>query len=428
MAAVAPTKQAPVVAAVAPTKQAAAVAPTKLVPVSGGTSTKFVPIRSIDQPSRFQKPAPEVAASLVYEEPLRLTHHEQWISKGMLENIVMTKEGPVSQEQFFQTGARTYYIQEYGPDGNIKFKGAASTRPEGRPVTFAAPRQHWDPTRSAPPMHGAPEADNFNLRPFQNQWDNPKPSKNFVAPNFAAPPKQHIWYDIPKSEAQKPVFPWESKARHTTRVFQEDPESEIELWSAEVEVEQPKPAYRAMPSQQAKPQPQPRAMPPATQAMQAPSTVGAPLKALFPWEEKPRTVTRVFAGEAYNPAIMYEPMYAGKETEEEEDEEPEEVYDDQPADADSWGWFSSRENKWDTDPAIRDYVLGLKRRKIVSADVPLGISEVVSSPPIGRSGPTWPSGNFDDDQDEEWVSAFYLMSIGRLVCFHVLTSSIRTPS
>lgn len=352
-----------------------------------------MPIRSINILSRFEgatTPAAPAAPAAPTIEPARSTHYQEYVSKGRHERVVITKEGPVSQEQYFQTGARTYYIQDYWPSGDLKSKKAAtSPKLEVQTITFSAPHQNWDPTRSPPPTHGAPEADMLHLQPFKNEWDNPNPTRHyqpFVPPEFAPPPKHHLWYDIPKSDSEKTIFPWEAKARQTTRVFSEHGHTlprpianpEIELWNAEVEE---KPVEK-----KATPRYAPRVfLPPVTTA---------PLKALFPWEEKPRTVTRVFAGEEYTPEVSYE---------EYKDEEDAESVVESDA-GDSWGWFSSRENKWDTNPAIQDYVLGLRRRKVVTADVsggPAATRDAASSQ-ARRSAPTWVNDQFDD-QEEEWV-------------------------
>lgn len=94
-----------------------------------------------------------------------------------------------------------------------------------------------------------------------------------------------------------------------------------------------------------------------------PVTSAAPhVKPIFPWEQKPRAVTRVFAGEAPEP--IYESEHS--ETESEEDEETEDEVDDAPPPPPQYqerpfGRYQL-ENKWDNDPHIRNYVASFQKR------------------------------------------------------------------
>ncbi|KAA8905770.1 nucleotide-diphospho-sugar transferase [Sphaerosporella brunnea] len=266
------------------------------------------PIRSIDQPSRSQ-------------ENFTHSHYEKFKADGKLGEFVMTKDGPVAQSKYFQTSTETYHIQEYYPDGkpiseNIAAAEEKMAAAKQEPEQFVAGIQHWDPTKSAPPQHGAPEADKLRIVQYQNEWDKPS-SAPFVAPTFAPPPKQHLWYEVPGASTQqdapaKTIFPWESKPRHVTRVFRD-------------------------------------VIPPAPQP---------PVEELVEEEE-----------------VFYD------------SEEGESTTDPTEADetlvgAEEWKNFVSRENKWDTDPAIKDYVLGLRKRRSQASEPPVSPAVLAEVPPI----------------------------------------------
>lgn len=315
------------------------------------------PIRSIDQPSRSQ-------------ENFTHSHYEKFKADGKLGEFVMTKDGPVAQSKYFQTSTETYHIQEYYPDGkpiseNIAAAEEKMAAAKQEPEQFVAGIQHWDPTKSAPPQHGAPEADKLRIVQYQNEWDKPS-SAPFVAPTFAPPPKQHLWYEVPGASTQqdapaKTIFPWESKPRHVTRVFRDvippGPQPPVEELVEEEEV--------FYDSEEGESTTDPTEVTPAHEE--------PPLRALFPWEQKPRTVTRVFAHDT-TPQARSRPDAAPKYVAGEADETL--------VGAEEWKNFVSRENKWDTDPAIKDYVLGLRKRRSQASEPPVSPAVLAEVPPI----------------------------------------------
>lgn len=138
------------------------------------------------------------------------------------------------------------------------------------------------------------------------------------------------------------------------------------------------------------------------------------MKAIFPWEKKPRRTSRVFADEV--PVL------------EEDDEEHEDVLDfhDTAQDTEEWKDYT-RENQWNSVPGIREYVSGLKSHRtsnfqsaepsprvagnygskaVVDERPPLPITPA----PIRRTGPHWLSaeeGKFPSaagiPSQEDWV-------------------------
>ena len=338
----------------------------------GGNEPKFVPIRSIDKPSRY------------LENFTTHHHYERFKSQGSLGDFVITKHGRVAQDEYFQTGANTYTIRKHArPPTHDKTAGP------GQP--FHAPQSHWDPTKSAPPQDGAPEANKLTIQPYPNAWDSRVSTSPFVATTFAPPPRHHLWYDIPEAtkpqEAPKTVFPWEEKPRHrVTRVFMDDPQSihEDPFEGSQQEWTPPAPEW----------------------STQEPEHVAAaaepPLKPLFPWEQKPRTVTRVFADD--------ESTSSNHDSSEHDDDTASEVS----TEGNEWRRFVSRENRWDTDPAIRDYVLGLRKRQhqAIGEAPPLLIArgEVppITPAPLRRAAPTQAKAEQHEAPEEpEWVSASF---------------------
>lgn len=352
-------------------------------------SPKFVPIRSINQPSRYLEnfkqqltASPPAPASPVAEEAIPPpayeaaaaagTHHQQYVAEGQVGDFVLTKEGPIEQEKYFQTGAGSYTVKEEWDEEDMS-------------EPFFAPQQDWDPTKSAPPQHGAPEAAQLQVQKLENIWDKPATTaKPFVTPNFAPPPLHHLWYEIPQTvpepreaPASKAIFPWETKPRQVSRVFAD-------------------PAAPAVADEKAKRADVPPP-PPVGLATAARTETEAPLKQVFPWEAKPRTVTRVFAGDD-GPQLQPE-----SREESVDDDLPRSVSGSE----DSFASFASRENKWDTDPAIRDYVLGLRRRKSQTPDDIAAIPGAldVTPVPVRRAPPAWVAdeGAADEETEPEWV-------------------------
>ncbi|KAF8536925.1 hypothetical protein BDD12DRAFT_260268 [Trichophaea hybrida] len=391
---------------------------------------KFVPIRSIDQPSRYHEnfipegtaeepvsPTPQTSSrhNIIEEgnpppydsdsEPP--THHQQYATEGNIGEYVLTNEGPVPQAQYFQTGAGSYHVFQQGK--------TASPQPEiaAEAGTFSAPRQNWDPTKTAPPQHGAPEADQLHVQTYLNEWDRPDGSSGlFVAPAIAPPPLHHLWYDIPQASPEpqeappsKLLFPWEAKPRQVARVFSAPTVSEPGTSNKEDNS-----STREDPQS---PVVGPVGFPPSR-------TQAASLKPVFPWEEKPRTVTRVFANDD-SPQIQ-------PEVQSEDTGYDENYGDDLPRsmvgsdEGESWKRFTSRENKWDTDPAIRDYVLGLRRRKSLAPDdvpiVPGALDEIppVTPAPIRRTAPAWVADEGGEEEEEisEWDPERKLEELRRL--------------
>jgi glycogenin glucosyltransferase len=345
---------------------------------------QFVPIRSIDQPSRSQ-------------ENFTHSHYEKFKADGMLGEFVMTKEGPVAQAKYFQTSTDTYHIQEYHPDGKPVSENDEPEAPKEKvPGPFVASRQHWDPTRSAPPQHGAPEADKLRIKSYENEWDKPR-SSNYVAPAFAPPPKQHLWYDMPGASTQagappaKTIFPWEAKPRQVTRVFNDVIPAAPEPQAEEPEVEEEEVYYD---SEEGESSADP------TEIIQAP--VEPPLRTIFPWEQKPRTVTRVFAQDV-SPQVRRAPAAAAPEYDVADEA------DEALVGTEDWKNFVSRENKWDTDPAIKDYVLGLRKRRSQASEPPVSPAVLAEVPPITpnplpRVAPA-ADVETEAEQEPEWVRA-----------------------
>lgn len=313
--------------------------------------------------------------------PAPETHHQQYVAEGQVGDFVLTKEGPVEQEKYFQTGLASYTVKQEWDEEDMS-------------EPFFAPQQEWNPTKSAPPQHGAPEAAQLQVQKLENIWDKPTvAAQPFVAPNFAPPPLHHLWYEIPQTAPEpreapssKAIFPWETKHRQVSRVFT-DPAPVAEEKATRVEVPPPPPP------------------PPVGLATAARTETDAPLKQVFPWEAKPRTVTRVFAGEDAPPS---QPQQPGAREESVDDDLPRSVAS---SDGDSWASFASRDNKWDTDPAIRDYVLDLRRRKSQAPDdlaaIPSALDEIppVTPVPIRRTPPAWVADEAgeDDETEPEWV-------------------------
>jgi len=328
---------------------------------------------------------------------------------------VLTKAGPVPQAQYFQTGAGSYHVHQHGKPHSPQQK------PDSGTPTFSAPQQNWDPTKTAPPQHGAPEADKLHVQTYLNEWDRPNGSSGlFVAPAIAPPPLHHLWYDIPQTSPEpqeappsKLLFPWETKPRQVARVFTASTISEPGVSNKDD-------------SSSTRDDPQSPVVGPIGFAPAR--SQEAPLKPVFPWEEKPRTVTRVFASDS--PQIQ-------PELQPEDTSQDESYGDDLPRsmigsdEGESWKRFTSRENKWDTDPAIRDYVLGLRRRKSQApSDVPVipgALDEIppVTPAPIRRAAPAWVADEGGEEEDEEpglVCVSYYLQA-----SMHITNSSSQDP-
>jgi len=167
--------------------------------------------------------------------------------------------------------------------------------------------------------------------------------------------------------------------------------------------------------------------PPVGLATAARTETDVPLKQVFPWEAKPRTVTRVFAGEDAPPAPQPQP---GAREESVDDDLPRSVAS---SDGDSWASFASRDNKWDTDPAIRDYVLDLRRRKGQAPDalaaIPGALDEIppVTPVPTRRTPPAWVADEAgeDDETEPEWDPEKKLEELRRLPPLFVQESVAR---
>ncbi|CCX17447.1 Similar to Glycogenin-2; acc. no. O15488 [Pyronema omphalodes CBS 100304] len=161
---------------------------------------KFVPIRSIDQPSRYhenfaaaeqqriaaqqqqqeedQEPAPPT-----YYEAQKQTHYEQY-RQGHVPEHVLTKEGLIAQDQYFQTGRGSYYV-ERNPSRIAHPKTPSPQPTVPRRAVFSAPTNNWDPTKSAPPQHGQPEAAKLHVQLYENAWDKPLPLRSSAEPMMA---------------------------------------------------------------------------------------------------------------------------------------------------------------------------------------------------------------------------------------------------
>ncbi|KAI5793530.1 nucleotide-diphospho-sugar transferase [Pyronema domesticum] len=270
------------------------------------------------------------------------THYEQY-RQGHVPEHVLTKEGLIAQDQYFQTGRGSYYV-ERNPSRIAHPKTPSPQPTVPRRAVFSAPTNNWDPTKSAPPQHGQPEAAKLHVQLYENAWDKPLPLRSSAEPmmaqNFAPPPLQHLWYDLPQGE-EKPSA-----------------------------------------------------------------------NAIFPWENKPRqsrTVSRVFHDD---PVAAPVPVHQEEEEYEDRDDLPRSMVDSRDSDSqDSWAGFQTRENKWDTDPAIRDYVLGLRKRKGgLPADINIvpgaGAGEESEVPPVTpaqvrRLQPSWTQDENGSDGNEE---------------------------
>ncbi|KAI5804413.1 nucleotide-diphospho-sugar transferase, partial [Geopyxis carbonaria] len=245
--------------------------------------------------------------------PESFTHFEQHVH-GCVPEVVHTPDGPVDQKHYFKTGPDTYYIQKWIPEPPEppkpeKVQGENKQEEKemisNEPEEFSAPRTDWDPTKSGPPVDSLPEARNLQFATYTNEWDNMDTHKNtglFVAPPLAPVPTKHLWYQIPDT------------------------------------------------------------IPEAPDAL--------PNKPLFPWEQRPHTVTRVFADDARSDTTRSSRrLSSGSMISDADSEETMTAYtnDDaasrvmSPAEK-SWSSYTV-ENKWDTDPAIRDYVVGIQRRQ-----------------------------------------------------------------
>jgi len=133
------------------------------------------------------------------------------------------------------------------------------------------------------------------------------------------------------------------------------------------------------------------------------------LKPLFPWEQKPRTVTRVFADD--------ESTSSNHDASEHDDDTASVVS----TEGNEWRRFVSRENRWDTDPAIRDYVLGLRKRQhqaigeapsflIARREVP-----PITPAPLRRAAPTQAKAEQHEAPEEpEWDPEKKLEELRRL--------------
>lgn len=164
----------------------------------------------------------------------------------------------------------------------------------------------------APPVDSAPEANKFPRQFYQNEWDNPPPTRPAVtAPVVQAPP---------------PAQKRRTESRQPTRA------------------------------------------PPKE----------APLKQIFPWENKPRTTTRVFDDDVQNQEDEDESEESdeegtteGSQAEERDDEGGEEAEEDPITVEESKAWKTYiQENEWDAIPGIQDYVSDLKRRHTQGEGIP----------------------------------------------------------
>lgn len=269
----------------------------------------FVPIRSIDAPSRFRENfKPRSNSGSAPSTPPNVdnrTHYEQNLH-GNPPDPVMTPEGWVPQIQWFRTGINSYHIQEYTENGvPLPVDPELVRQLSGKTIeniideidseagiyrSFRAPQAEWDPTRSAPRIGGAPEAPNLRIESYPNEWDAPYKSMTHSRP----------WYEVPAS--QNPVFPWERQTRTVTRVFGDEPHPLL-------------------------------------------------------------------------PAIV---SARQRVEEEEEDHIEEDTAENQPIDD-----FDEFENKWDTDPAIRDYVYTLQHQDATIAQAVQPV-DAVPAPAIRR--------------------------------------------
>lgn len=215
-----------------------------------------------------------------------VTHYQHYALHGWLPAFVMTDKGPVPHEKYFRTGEKTYYIQE---------------DPADQP-------NDWDPTKTAPPLGSGPEAPNLKIPILKNEWDGPAKRTRQPAPPMPAP-----------------IFPWEQRARTTTRVFAED--IPVDDYVSDVSSEE---------------------------------------------DETER-----------NPS----PPPLQEEVEEE-----------------SWRTYSM-ENQWDTDPTIRNYVSNLNRRNNPSSrppPPPPPPAPTAAAPnPTRNINPSWLAG--ETDAGEQWV-------------------------
>jgi glycogenin glucosyltransferase len=282
------------------------------------------------------------------------SHYQDYLYRGRIEDFVKSEDGFVPQEKYYQLGVDSSHIQEEWP------------APEEIPQPTAA--AFWDPVNSAPPQYGAPEAGQLQIENYTNAWDSPnKAARPFVAPAFATVPEQHLWYDAPQSASKlqgaapsKSIFPWEEKPRSVTRIFPVASTEEFVIARTEHPSKDDLLAAAVRPDVR------------EHHAYVAP-------RPLFPWEMKPRTVTRVF-NDVIPTGVNDHTDYQGDEY----------------------------ENKWDTDPAIRDYVVGLNRRKSqppVSAPVaPSTVKEELPAP-VRRVASTWTTDEGAEENGQKWVWA-----------------------
>lgn len=202
----------------------------------------FVPIRSIEAPSRFSENFLSRSNSGSASANDTRSHFEQH-KCGTVPEFVKTVEGLIPQNQYFRTGANSYYIQEFTESGvplpvdpelvmqltkkTINDIVADIETQTGQYQVFRAPQAVWDASRSAPQRGGAAEAPNLRIESYINQWDNPA---------VMTPTKNRPWYEVPA--APNPVFPWESQTRTVTRVFGDEPHSELPAVIAHRQVEE----------------------------------------------------------------------------------------------------------------------------------------------------------------------------------------------
>ena len=117
-------------------------------------------------------------------------------------------------------------------------QGIVQPQPTRQVRRFSAPHMEWDATQSAPPPESKPEAANFPTQVYEFSHD-PTPFR--PPPSYPEPPREQLWYEVPKERPKKqekppPIFPWEERdVPKPTRKFIEDepqlpppPEPELE--------------------------------------------------------------------------------------------------------------------------------------------------------------------------------------------------------
>ena len=117
-------------------------------------------------------------------------------------------------------------------------RGIVQPQPTREVRRFSAPHMQWDATQSAPPPESRPEAANFPTDHYEFSAD-PTPFR--PPPSYPEPPREQLWYEVPKALPKKqekppPIFPWEERdVPKPTRTFIEDepqlpppPEPELE--------------------------------------------------------------------------------------------------------------------------------------------------------------------------------------------------------